>query len=165
MLCNPIKRTKPVGPYFNFAAPPEIMQETLPDGVLYTNTIFNSLIYHLGDMVGYDEKKHEINSFLGGRTDDRVKFFEMLSEHFMGEGGICDDYHQVLARIPSLIDSDKKFCVLLTPLVIKNEFPRWRWDMFGDYIGNQKPTETYINDEPNIELVFVFEIYQIHEGL
>mgnify|MGYP000101825354 CR=1 FL=1 len=36
----------------------------------------------------------------------------------------------------------------------------WRWHKWGKYIGKQKPQCEYIYDEPEIEEVYTFSVYQ-----
>ena len=40
------------------------------------------------------------------------------------------------------------------------EFDGWRWDHWGDYIGTQFPTTEYLYDEPEIERVYSYRIYE-----
>lgn len=37
----------------------------------------------------------------------------------------------------------------------------WRWHKWGQYIGTQEPTTEYIKDEPVIEEVLVYSIYNL----
>lgn len=37
----------------------------------------------------------------------------------------------------------------------------WRWHKWGPYIGNQRPTAEYLYDEPDIETVYTFHVYEI----
>lgn len=37
----------------------------------------------------------------------------------------------------------------------------WRWHKWGQYIGTQKPSREYLNDEPEIEKVVCFSIYKV----
>jgi len=37
----------------------------------------------------------------------------------------------------------------------------WRWHKWGEYIGTQNPQMEYIHDEPEIEKVYVYHIYEL----
>lgn len=80
--------------------------------------------------------------------------------------GVCDNYEQVLDRWPEIASSmGRKFVVALTP-VERSKQPEdggWRWHKWGEYIGDQKPTCEYLHDEPLIEKVYCYHIYEIKE--
>lgn len=79
-----------------------------------------------------------------------------------GPYGVCDDPSQVLNAIPELMDDTRKFVVLFTR-VVKSDQPRdggWRWHKWGDYIGTKEPTTEYLHDEPEIERVFCYHVYE-----
>lgn len=84
--------------------------------------------------------------------------------------GVCDNYQQILERIPSIdyiINSKKdKFCIVLNKIV-KADQPAeggWRWHKWGKYIGDKHPKYEYIYDEDDsIEYVYLFTIYRILE--
>lgn len=77
--------------------------------------------------------------------------------------GVADSWQQVLLKAPVLQQSmDRKFIVTVTP-IIKSEQPAsggWRWHKWGPYIGNYEPTTEYLYDEPDIEKVYVYHIYE-----
>lgn len=76
--------------------------------------------------------------------------------------GVCDDYKQVLEKITVLHDPERKFVVLVTPVLRGNQ-PRdggWRWHKWGEYIGTKTPTCEYLHDEPEIEKVYCYHIYE-----
>lgn len=83
--------------------------------------------------------------------------------------GVCDNYEQILEReedIDYYVNSDEKFCILMTP-IYKKEQPAeggWRWCKWGDYIGDQESEAEYLYDEPNIEMVYVWSIYKIEDA-
>jgi hypothetical protein len=89
---------------------------------------------------------------------------EDLSDNvYFGEFGVCDNYKQILEQCPGLITSDRKFIISVTPILKKeqSDWGGWRWHKWGEYIGNQKPTTEYIYDEPEIEKVYVYHIYEL----
>jgi hypothetical protein len=76
--------------------------------------------------------------------------------------GVCDSIDQVLARIPKTLASDRKFLISMHLLKKADEKPRgWRWHKWGEYIGTQNPRCEYLYDEPDIEEVWTFCIYEV----
>ena len=76
--------------------------------------------------------------------------------------GVCDSVENLLERIPELVTSEREFVVLLTEIDrdTQPEEGGWRWHKWGDYIGTQTPTCEYIYDEPIIDLVYCYHIYE-----
>jgi hypothetical protein len=37
----------------------------------------------------------------------------------------------------------------------------WRWHKWGKYIGDQNPMCEYIADEPEIDFVYVYNLYKV----
>lgn len=77
--------------------------------------------------------------------------------------GVCDYPGQVLVHAPQLMDSERKF-VLLHTRVWKFDQPSsggWRWHKWGPYIGVFEPTTEYLYDEPEIEEVFGYHVYEM----
>ena len=76
--------------------------------------------------------------------------------------GVCDGIENLLEVIPELTSTDREFVVLLHKIAKKNQPNEggWRWHKWGDYIGTQTPTTEYIYDEPEIEVVYCYHIYE-----
>ena len=145
-----------------------ILREELPEGVLYDYTFNPQITYNIGDLYNYDysDATKSVWQQMCAIDDELEEYYQ---QHYnkpyerIGEYGVCDNYQQVLDHIPHLIDSDEKFCVILTP-VEKNAQPEdggWRWSKWGEYIGNQKSSSEYLYYEPDIDLVFVYHIYRV----
>ena len=81
---------------------------------------------------------------------------------YRGPYGVCDNFEQLLAAYPELEAEDREFVVTLSPIRKAEQYPEggWRWHKWGEYIGTQQPTCEYIFDEPTIELVYVYHIYE-----
>jgi hypothetical protein len=79
--------------------------------------------------------------------------------------GVCDNVEQVMAKYPELETSDRKFVVILTPIIKATQPSQggWRWHKWGEYIGTQEPQCEYIYNEPIIEEVLLFHIYEVEE--
>lgn len=84
-----------------------------------------------------------------------------------GEGfnpfGVCDSYQQVLDLCPMVVDSEIPFVIFITPIKKCHQPPSggWRWEKWGPYIGTQDSKREYLYDEPDIDLVYTYHIYQI----
>jgi len=76
--------------------------------------------------------------------------------------GVCDNIEQILKRYPELEDPNREFTITVHRLEKKDQEPRmgWRWYKWGPYIGTQDPQCEYLYDEPEIEKVYVFHIYE-----
>ena len=76
--------------------------------------------------------------------------------------GVCDSPEQLLATCPELESSPRRFVVSMNRLLKARMHPEggWRWHKWGPYIGEQKPECEYLFDEPTIEEVWTFHIYE-----
>ena len=76
--------------------------------------------------------------------------------------GVCDNYQQILDQCPMLKDSDRQFFITIKSVKKENQDPDggWRWHKWGPYIGTHEITTEYLYDEPNVEEVFVYHIYE-----
>ena len=76
--------------------------------------------------------------------------------------GICDSYPLLLQCCPELLNSPREFVLTLTR-IRKADQPKWngmRWNKWGPFIGYQKPTCEYLYDEPVIETVYAYHIFE-----
>jgi hypothetical protein len=80
----------------------------------------------------------------------------------VGPYGVCDSIEQLLEKCPELEGSTRGFLVTFHVLEKKAMDPRggWRWHKWGEYIGTQDPQCEYLYDEPEIEKVYVYHIYE-----
>lgn len=80
----------------------------------------------------------------------------------ISEYGVCDTHTQILEQCPELQDPNREFLIILTPVKKQNQSSEggWRWHKWGPYIGDKKPQCEYLYDEPRIEEVFVYHIYE-----
>jgi hypothetical protein len=79
--------------------------------------------------------------------------------------GVCDSPEQFMKKFEKRLESSKrKFVVSFTPVLKKNQEPSggWRWHKWGPYIGTKKPTHEYLYDEPNIDAVYCFHVYELN---
>ena len=78
--------------------------------------------------------------------------------------GVSDDVEQVLEYYKAYIEDPSRYFMISFTKIEKSkqsETGGWRWHKWGPYIGNQNPQHEYLYDEPDIELVYVFHIYEV----
>jgi hypothetical protein len=76
--------------------------------------------------------------------------------------GVCDNYGQILRYLP-IVRDPRNFIVILTPIYKKHQPKRdgWRWEKWGEYIGIQNSKADYLYDEPEIEMIYVYHVYEM----
>lgn len=76
--------------------------------------------------------------------------------------GVCDDVEQLLRACPELEAPGREFVVTVTPVYKEAQPPSggWRWHKWGPYIGSQTPQCEYLYDEPDIEQVYCYQVYE-----
>lgn len=102
---------------------------------------------------------YEIGHFGGSN------FLQGYDEHpdvGVGSYGVCDTVEQLLKLYPELEASPRQFVVTVTPIRRAEEpkYGGWRWHKWGPYIGTKDPQCEYLADEPFIEEVLVYHIYE-----
>jgi hypothetical protein len=99
---------------------------------------------------------------LEGRNSGYSRDPEFLTNDAAWYYGVCDGIENLLEFIPELTSTEREFVVLLHKIAKKNQPNEggWRWHKWGDYIGTQTPTTEYIYDEPEIEVVYCYHIYE-----
>ena len=79
--------------------------------------------------------------------------------------GVADNINQIKKHLGvySTNETPRKICIKVTPIRKKDQHETggWRWHKWGAYIGTQKPKMEYLYNEPNIDLVYVFHIYEM----
>ena len=99
-------------------------------------------------------------------VETRMVFLREMHENHMyfGSYGVADNIEQVLEKYKSYIeDPNHYFCFTFTEVRKDNqpEWGGWRWHKWGEYIGTQEPQCEYLYDEPLIESVLLFHVFQI----
>jgi hypothetical protein len=98
-----------------------------------------------------------------------TRFLREGYEHYPDLGeydsyGVCDGMENLLDRMPILQSPDRSFVVTLTKVKRdvsnKGQGGGWRWHKWGEYIGTHQPTTEYLDDEPLIECVYVYRVYE-----
>lgn len=75
--------------------------------------------------------------------------------------GVVDNATQVLENC----EIPENAVVLLTPVIKDKEEPYsgWRWHKWGKYYGVQNRCCEYLNDEPDVEMIYCFRTVQLFE--
>ncbi|AEQ21113.1 hypothetical protein E3_1930 [Rhodococcus phage E3] len=91
-----------------------------------------------------------------------------LAEAFREEGrpsdyGVCDGWEQVIQTWPRVLSDPRPLIIGIAPVHRKHQSERqgWRWEKHGKYIGNQRSFADYLYDEPEIDVVYTFSIYEV----
>ena len=134
-------------------------------GIYYSGLNFD----HRIEMLSNDKIKDKFDSFtfmkrINGEVNwDYIRKCMAEGKKHKDNYGVCDDYQQVLEHYPELNNEKKKFVLSLCK-ISKNEQPEsggWRWHKWGEYIDNQNSHCEYIYDEPEIEEVYIYHIYEM----
>ncbi len=119
-------------------------------------------------------ERHEMDgyvyttSYIGGfHTDPQLLQWhperaEPLCSSFEGWCGVCDSVEQFDEALGRALREDPRKFVVFFIEIRKEDQPEdggWRWCKWGEYIGKQTPTRDYLHDEPVIETVYVFMIF------
>lgn len=83
-------------------------------------------------------------------------------EPCLGSFGVCDTPEQLLSMYD--FDADpRRFFITFTEMRKdeQSDWGGWRWHKWGEYLGTQDPQCEYLYDEPVIESVYVFHIYEL----
>jgi len=106
---------------------------------------------------------HQISSYLFA---SRAFFDPVLDKHDIPEYGVCDGWEQILEQNPKLATIPEKYIIHVTPIVRDQsnagQGGGWRWHKWGEYIGAHEPQCEYLDDEPDIDKVFVFHVRRIY---
>lgn len=76
--------------------------------------------------------------------------------------GVADNVEQILLHVPELHDPNRQFFVTYTTIRKKNQEEEggWRWCKWGPYIGAKNSMAEYLYDEPDIDQVICFSVYE-----
>jgi hypothetical protein len=81
------------------------------------------------------------------------------------EFGVCDTPEQAVQKL-NLREIPQRACVSFVR-IRRDEQPcegGWRWHKWGAYIGDREPQCEYLHDEPEIEEVYTFHVYEVVES-
>jgi hypothetical protein len=78
--------------------------------------------------------------------------------------GVCDSPEQFMSRFGDALKASPRKFVISFVEVLRSEQAAtggWRWHKWGDYVGVCQPTTEYLADEPIIESVFTYHVYEV----
>lgn len=96
-----------------------------------------------------------------------VSFDEYSTEFSINPYGVCDSPEQFLSDFGQEIAESPNYYIVAFTQLLKSEQPPqggWRWHKWGPYVGHQSPQAEYLYDEPKIDEVYVYNIYQITDS-
>ena len=103
---------------------------------------------------------YEISHFNAHRL---LPEYDALPDLHIAAYGVCDNYTQVLEQCPELVGNVYRKFVLVVTKVTKQSQPAeggWRWHKWGPYIGTQNAQHEYLYDEPDVEEVYCYDIFE-----
>jgi len=80
--------------------------------------------------------------------------------------GIADTVEQIKAHCYDVLDNDSHNWFITYQIIYKEDQVKeggWRWRKWGEYIGDYKPQCEYLYDEPYIDKVILFHVYEVIE--
>lgn len=91
--------------------------------------------------------------------EDRLAYYRDTPSTYC----VCDTPEQAVAYWQARVDDpDRNYLIILTPIHRQpGNTGGWRWHKWGPYIGTQQPQCEYLDDEPEIEMVYVAHIYEL----
>lgn len=97
--------------------------------------------------------------------------FHMLRENYWDEYfwddftlpcyGVVDSPEQFMDKFGDKLESSSNYYTVMFSAVYRDAQPKeggWRWHKWGQYLGDKKPQCEYLYDEPEIDLVYTFNI-------
>ena len=112
------------------------------------------------------------SDFMRGLYEQYPDLNTSIDEPYMGCYGVCDSVDDILAKCPLIEnDPDRQFVICLTQVRRatdnKGKGGGWRWHKWGEYIGKREPTTEYLDDEPEIDSVYVYHVYEriVNDGI
>lgn len=106
----------------------------------------------------YEVGHYGSSSFMRGYDE----YPNLGPEH--GSYGVCDGAENALDVLKVLQDPARQFVLVLTKVTRDKENAGlgggWRWHKWGEYIGRQQPTTEYLDDEPEIDSVYCYHVYE-----
>lgn len=86
-----------------------------------------------------------------------------MGDAYPADYGVCDTPEQLIEKFPILDTDPRPFVVSFTKIAKAEQPPMggWRWHKWGPYIGDHTPTTEYLHDEPDIDDVWVYHVYEV----
>jgi len=109
-----------------------------------------------------DDKVHEDAGVIARRAEYR-RLENAQNENYPNDYGVCDYPEQILEKFPKLAEDPRRFLIMFMKFSKKDQPSRdgWRWEKWGNYVGEQETLADYLADEPHIEQVYSFHIFEL----
>lgn len=81
--------------------------------------------------------------------------------------GVCDSPDDFMTRFGASLKADPRaFVVSFVEISKSRQSPTggWRWHKWGPYVGKQTKTCEYLYDEPVVERVFTYHVYEVRRS-
>ena len=101
---------------------------------------------------------HEVETW--ALTDLKARRDALARQGGPRDYGSADSIGQVLARYTDLATSDRRY-LLTYQTVTRKDDPGWRWHKNGPYIGVGHPRQEHLGDEPEIDKVIAWEVWEV----
>ena len=88
-----------------------------------------------------------------------------LDNYNLESFGVCDSPSQMMDMYREALEVEgRNFVVSFTKVEKKEQSPKdgWRWHKWGTYIGKREITTEYLYDEPEIDEVWVFNVFEVN---
>ena len=98
--------------------------------------------------------------YISHHDDHWISNLTNFNAEFTPVYGVVDNASQILENIPDL-DGNK--IVIMSPVFSDKTKPHtgWRWHKNGHYYGVQNHSWEHLNDEPDIEMIYIFTVYKV----
>lgn len=144
----------------------------LPGVIVSTGLNMNNLISAMVDAYNDTQPDQPPEEFVDPSYDeedavrslpleDRLAYYRDTPSTYC----VCDSPEQAVAYWQArAANPGRNYLILMTPIHRKpGNTGGWRWHKWGPYIGTQTPTCEYLDDEPEIEMVYVASIYELRQ--
>ncbi|GGG68092.1 hypothetical protein GCM10011374_35500 [Kocuria dechangensis] len=104
---------------------------------------------------------------VGSDPADNSVFLPTPEDRLPANGyGVADSVEQVLETFLGLVSDERCFAVCFQRFRRDEEPPtdhphRWHWHYWGEYIGELTPAASSLAEEPEIEEVICFEVFEV----
>lgn len=141
----------------------------LSDGVYYAPLFRNNFDFAIKTETPFSldsEMRELMNVEIDWNDEERVKAHQDNVAEFWRkydstprDYGVCDDWEQIIAQWPEIVESERKFLIVLTWVT------EMRPHKHGIYIGTnvEYGTWEYLSEHETIDGVYLFDIYEIKD--
>lgn len=136
----------------------------LAEGVYETGWGFDHSLERAGLLKSRDpfHPLDERRPLLGDDGAAAAKYWDEYNAR-PADTGVCDRWEQIVEKWPEIQTSDRHFVISVSRVTkaAQPESGGWRWHKWGDYIGTHEPQCEYLHDEPQVEAIYTFHVYEV----